>query len=212
MNQNIPAGDAAFENWGINFVTVATANASTLGIKTTDVAALDAAKTGFSSALTNVTTTKTAYLGATATKRASRTSAEATYRKYAKQFLANPALTPALLSSLGFSVTPAPSVPATPPTDLAATGFSNGVNKLVWKRAGNPQSTVFVIEAKTGTGSWAQVGATSKVKFSHNGQTPGVQVIYRVRAQRGNETSAPSNTAIVYGTGASSQVFLQQAA
>lgn len=85
------------------------------------------------------------------------------------------------------------------PTDLLVEGFSNGTNKLRFNRNGNKPNTIFNVEAKIGdAANFVIVGSTSKTTFEHKNQTPGVKVIYRVRAQRGDDFSDYSNPATVY--------------
>ena len=85
------------------------------------------------------------------------------------------------------------------PADLSVKGVSNGINTLKFNRNGNKQGTIFLIEAKIGDAAeWTIVATTTKTGFEHKGQKPGVKVLYRVRAQRGEEISEPSNEAVVY--------------
>lgn len=91
-------------------------------------------------------------------------------------------------------------VPQTP-TDLVVEGFSNGTNKLKFNRNGNKPSTIFNIEAKIGNATdFVIIGTTMKQTFEHKNQKPGVKVVYRIRAQRGDDYSDYSNTATVYET------------
>ncbi|MEQ1823682.1 MAG: hypothetical protein ABL949_14330 [Fimbriimonadaceae bacterium] len=213
MTQNIPDTDIEFRQWGSNFVLQCQAHAAELGLSPADLAALGEVSSGCVQASTNLERARAAYHGAVATKRIAFEGAEATYRRFAKQFMANPALPVSVLSALGFGVTPPQTSSVTTPRDLAATGFSNGQNRLVWNRSGNSKATVFLIEALFGGSSeWIQVGATTKSKFDHAGHIPGVQVIYRVRAQRANAISSPSNTAILYAKETAHPEVLQKAA
>jgi hypothetical protein len=83
--------------------------------------------------------------------------------------------------------------------DLSAKGASNGTNTLKFNRNGNKPGTIFLIEAKIGDApDYIIVGTTTKTTFEHKGQKPGVKVVYRVRAQRGDDVSEPSNEAVVY--------------
>lgn len=94
--------------------------------------------------------------------------------------------------------TPTPSL-LLMPSDLSVKGFSNGVNALKYNRNGNKHGTIFIIEARTGDATeYSIVGTTTKTTFEHKNQKPGVKVVYRVRAQRGDEISDPSNEAVVY--------------
>ena len=87
------------------------------------------------------------------------------------------------------------------PSELAATGFSNGVNVLTF-RGNNPAGSVFyVVEAKIGdTAGYIQVGVTKKQGFRHTGVIPGQFYQYHVRAQSARGlVSEWSNEAVVYG-------------
>lgn len=89
------------------------------------------------------------------------------------------------------------------PTELAATGFSNGINQLTF-RGNNATGTVtYVIEAKIGdTAPYVLIGTCSSQKFKHAEVTPGQFYQYRVRAQSGRGiVSDWSNEAVVYGMG-----------
>lgn len=113
----------------------------------------------------------------------------------------NAEVSKSLLEMLGFDTDenkPSSSTPV-PPTDLVVTGTSDGVNHLKWKRNGNRQGTLFVIEAKFGdSNAWVIVDVTTSVKYEHKNQTPGVKVQYRIKAKRGDAESTASNIAIVY--------------
>lgn len=106
-------------------------------------------------------------------------------------------------AEVGFDVpvfNPQTVIPNTP-TDLAAFGYSNGVNKLSFVGNNTPGSVTYVIEAKIGdTAPYVVVGTTRQQKWDHNGVTPGQFYQYRCRAQAArNVTSAWSNEAVVYG-------------
>ncbi|MEQ1933320.1 MAG: hypothetical protein ABL962_05505, partial [Fimbriimonadaceae bacterium] len=196
-----------------NFAAVSEANATELSLSLAEIGEIELATTNYNNAFTASNAAKAASHGATATKRTNRTTSEATARKFAKMFLANTALSQDLLAELGLNVVPQPIGPVSTVTDVSVAGYSNGTNKLSWNRAGNAQGTMFMIEAKIGTSTtWVQVGGTTKKAFTHSGQTPGVQVIYRIIAQRNTVSAEPSNTAIVYETSSPNPVFLQQAA
>jgi len=91
-------------------------------------------------------------------------------------------------------------MPATP-TELAATGFSNGVNALTFAGNNEPGQVTYVIEAKIGdTAPYVMVGTTRKQAFRHQGVIPGQFYQYHVRAQASRGlVSDWSNEAVVYG-------------
>jgi hypothetical protein len=87
------------------------------------------------------------------------------------------------------------------PTELAATGFSNGVNSLTFVGNNPPASVTYIVEAKIGdTAPYVIVGTCTKQSFRHTGVIPGQFYQYRVRAQAArNLVSDWSNEAVVYG-------------
>lgn len=70
---------------------------------------------------------------------------------------------------------------------------------MKWDRNANPQGTIFIIEAQDKPGlPWTLIGTTTKAVYEHTNQVPGKIQYYRVRAQRIDITSEPSNEAVVY--------------
>lgn len=95
-------------------------------------------------------------------------------------------------------LTPSAIAPQTP-ADLSVEGFSNGTNELKFNRNGNKTGTVFIIEAKIGeAANYSIIGTTKKTNYRHTGQKPGVKIVYRLRAQRGDQFSEYSNEAVIY--------------
>jgi hypothetical protein len=88
------------------------------------------------------------------------------------------------------------------PTDLSATGFSYGVNQLVWTGNNPSGSVVYAIEVKIGdTAPYVLLTTATAQKWKHEGVTPGQFYQYRVRAQAArNLVSDWSNEAVVYGS------------
>lgn len=118
-----------------------------------------------------------------------------------KTMKANAGFTSDKYVDLGFDaddLTPSAITPQTP-LDLSVKGFSNGTNELKFKRNGNKNSAVFIIEAKIGDAAdYAIIGTTTKTVFRHTGQKPGLKILYRVRAQNGDQYSEYSNEAVIY--------------
>lgn len=86
-----------------------------------------------------------------------------------------------------------------PPTDLVVTGNSNGVNLLKWNSGGNKPRTTYIVEAKIGDApNYVFIKATTKTRFEHKNQTPGVKALYRVKAVHAELESDSSNEAVVY--------------
>lgn len=92
-------------------------------------------------------------------------------------------------------------VPQTP-TELAAFGYSNGINTLTFVGNNRPGSVTYVIEAKIGdTAPYVMVGSTTRQAFKHGGVIPGEFYQYHVRAQAARGVVSDwSNEAVVYGT------------
>jgi hypothetical protein len=92
--------------------------------------------------------------------------------------------------------------PVTPqtPFELAATGYSNGVNKLTFTSSNAPGRVMFLIEAKIGDSTqYSIIGITKAQRFKHEGVKPGVPIQYRIRAQSARgQISTCSNEAAVY--------------
>jgi hypothetical protein len=212
-SENIPRSDGAFNSFVTTFATVASANALPLGLSLPQVGAITAAATDFTAAYNASEASKATTKGLVAAKDSVRSSSEAVIRSFAKQFLANPDVSPALKGQLGLNVNPTPLGPVAVPTDLSATGFGNGTNQLKWKRNGNASGTIFTVEAKIGSATeFSLLSVTTTTKFSHMGQTPGTQVVYRVTAQRGGVVSGPSNEAVVYSNSEAEALNLELAA
>lgn len=211
-SENIPGSDDAFASWIINFASVATANATLLNLTSGQTTNMTVLSTAFDNARIDSTAAKAASKGATTVKRNLRKANEELFRSVAKVITVNSEITPTLKAELGLNTTPVPVGPVAPATELSVTGYANGDNVLVWKRNGNASSTTFQIEAQFGSSTdWMMVGTSTKVRFTHAGQTPGVQVRYRIVSMRGGQLSSPSNTAYVYGS-APVEVFNLKAA
>jgi hypothetical protein len=87
------------------------------------------------------------------------------------------------------------------PSDLAAFGYSNGINQLSFSGNNAAGSVTYVIEAKIGdTAPYVMVGTCTNQKFKHTGVIPGQFYQYHVRAQASRGlVSDWSNEAVVYG-------------
>lgn len=213
MPDYIPAPNADFQVWGTNFSDVCGDNAAALGLTAANVTEITNAASNFATKLSASEAAKAAAHGAVATTKAQRTSSTATFRKFARLFMANPNIDKNLLGQLGLPTTPGTLGPVTNPINLSATGFSNGQNKLKWGRNGNSSNTTFNIEARIGdSNTWTWVGSTTKTKWTHEGQTPGTQVTYRVFAQRAEVRSGYSNEAVVYSQSEADFMYLSEAA
>jgi hypothetical protein len=86
------------------------------------------------------------------------------------------------------------------PSDLAAVGFSNGVNRGGFSGNNRNGTVVYEIWRREGDeGAWHSHILTSKQSFKDEGVTPGQYYEYRVRARARQTISDYSNTTVVYG-------------
>lgn len=105
------------------------------------------------------------------------------------------------IEQAGFNVSDGVKSPIVPiqPTDLVASGTSDGTNRMKFNRNGNKSGVLFIIEAQIGDSTvWMMIDAIKTTKYEHKNQTPGVKIRYRVRAKSGDLISSPSNVASVY--------------
>lgn len=200
----LPSKDSDLQFWATNFLSVANANLASLGLVADDLKNVTTDKTSFDTAVTNNKTKQAEAKSAAESKKNARKKFETDTRFLVRKIQANPAVTSDLKKKLGITVkdsSPSPTNPVTP-IDLLANPNANGTNKLSWDRNGNPQGTIFIIEAQEKPGMpWVLVGTTTKSTFDHTKQTPGKTQYYRIRAQRTDVTSEPSNEAVVYAEG-----------
>jgi hypothetical protein len=86
------------------------------------------------------------------------------------------------------------------PSELAVTGYSNGVNSLRFVGNNKPNSVRYIVEAKIGgSQQYAIVGVSKSQRFKHLGVTPGIPYQYRVQAQAARGSISDwSNEAMVY--------------
>lgn len=88
------------------------------------------------------------------------------------------------------------------PARLVVEEMASGTNRLRWNSEGNKYGTMYMVEAQQEDGEWTVIGVTTKSSYDHLGQTPGRQICYRVRAQRRDELSEPSNVVTAYAAAA----------
>lgn len=116
----IPARDADFQNWFLNFKTLIAANPTDYGLIAGDATIITASYTAWNAAWVTASTPATRTTPAIAAKDAARVSAEATVRPYAQQISRNQGLDPALITGLDLNLPnptrPPVPAPATQPT------------------------------------------------------------------------------------------------
>ena len=86
------------------------------------------------------------------------------------------------------------------PTNLSATGFSNGVNRLKFSGNNAAGTVIYTVQARPSlTAEWVIIGSNNKQTFKHTPVAPGQFYQYRVRADATNGlTSDWSNETVVY--------------
>ena len=196
-----PANNAEFLIWLINFIAVATANKAALGLSNEQISALSTLQTDFGAQLNDQQAKKEAATAATTLVKGSRKFLNSEIGSLNAIFKANKNVAADLIESLGLNANGDSAVSSVPvaPVDLVVTGLSNGTNTLKFGGGGNNRRTNYIIEAKIGdSANYVFVAVTTKTRYEHKNQTPGVRVFYRVKAVRGDLESAYSNEAVIY--------------
>ena len=137
---------------------------------------------------------------ATEAKNMSKTGLIDNARTLARQIQARPGVPDNLKEQLGLNVAdpiPSPLIPQQP-TEFSATIGAGGLCSMRWNRNGNAQGTVFLIESSQNFSTGWQINATStKTTYEMQLPFPIGQNYFRIRAQKGEVTSEPSNIAVV---------------
>ena len=195
----IPGTDAGVNIKLNQFKTGFSGSFGALGYDAADLDQVIAASVDFNAALNASLLARDAATNAVKTKDTTKQSSISTARLWAQRVQNNPAATPAMLTSMGIVPASAPAGPVTVPTFLGANPSSSGTCVLTWNANGNTRATTYVLEQNIDGTGWTWLGSTTKRRFEDGGATPGVPKLYRVRAQRGGVTSAPSAEAGIYG-------------
>jgi hypothetical protein len=171
----------------------------------------------YATALQAQTAAADAAKAATITKAESRQEILDLVRMHANQWQADPSVSDALKQELGLPVHDSKPTPRNVfvPADLIIRPTVSGTNLLRWKRNGNQPGAMFEIEySLDAPGFWQYLDTSSRASYSHDGQTPGRAVYYRVRAKRTDRVSDWSNMAVAYGqeTDPATTLTLEEAA
>lgn len=195
----LPREDAKYVSWLKNFAAQCESYSTILGLSATEVSSIESAASSFETNFDGMVAANATARQATEDKNLSRRSTQSLVRRFAKEFKANPAISPAILQALGV-VANASSSPVVPVTSLVGVGQSDGVNQLRWNRNGNSQGTTFIIEYRLGGSvDWQFAGVTTKIRFSHINQIPGQEIWYRVISSRAGVNSVPCTPEAIYG-------------
>lgn len=192
--------DGSLIAWLNNFVNVATANAAALGIDAPDQAEIDAARDDFTAAYNAKVAAAAAALSATAGKDIERANSLTVVGKFNAEWQANPAIAQTLIGELGLTIRAdgLSKVGVFTPLKFVATGNGNGEVKMKWDRNGNKWGCTFTIEVSYDSGdSWQVVTSTTQAKKTLTGVTIR-PAVYRVRAERNAQFSAPSSGSAIY--------------
>ncbi|MEX2244626.1 MAG: fibronectin type III domain-containing protein [Fimbriimonadaceae bacterium] len=177
--------------WFTNFVSVADANQVPLSISAPEVATLQAKLASLNAAAAARDTAVNAAKGATQTLNDEIAETTALIAQWANQWQAGD-VSEALIADLGLKVhdtTPSPR-PVFVPANITVSPSATGTNWVRWQRNGNVQGIKFDVEvAYDGTNNWILVTTETGASFKHQGQTPGRETTYRVRARNGNNVS-----------------------
>lgn len=193
--------DVEFSTWLQNYIDVATANKVELGLTDADIQALVALKMTIDKGIKDAIALQRASKAATEQRVVNRHNGIEQIRMTNLRVASTPTAPTELKQQLGITTRKGPSAPTTPtaPKDLVVRGFDDGQNKLTWNGNGNRPNTTYVIEAMVADATeYTIIGLTTKRRFIHLNQKPGVRVAYRVRAQRSDRISSASNIGIVY--------------
>ncbi|GAB1372790.1 hypothetical protein MASR1M45_28530 [Candidatus Kapaibacterium sp.] len=204
MANYFPSKDADFVAWLANFVTIATANTAALGLVAGDLTPISTLQPTYSTNLNDVEAKKAALASAVDTKDATKDSIIDKVRLVVNKIQANPAVTTALKLQLGISPRDGSHYPVSPvpPNELVAELLPDGSIELDWSRNGNSPGTQFVIEYSIPPNTqWILLNVITKTSYVHSGHPVGLPIQYLVKARKGDETSGPSNIAVVNAVG-----------
>lgn len=181
----------AFPAWFTNFVTVAAANDAVLGLTLGDVTALQTQLTDLNAAYAARDAAFNAAKGTTQDRDSEIEAAIALTANWANQWQAQ-GIDSQLIADLGLTVhdTTPTTRPVFVPADMTVTPNATGTNWVRWARNGNAQGIKFDLEvAYDGSDAWTAVTTVTAASYKHQGQTPGRETAYRVRARNGNTVS-----------------------
>lgn len=171
------------------------------GLEAADVAPVRALVDEFGARVQSVDQLEATRAAEVARKNQARTEMEAGVRSLVRRVKAQPGIEVGLLEKAGIPVTDGirSSMAPITPTHLTAISDAAGANHLKWQRAGNHSNALFEIEARYGSATdFARLDVVRAARYTHKDQDPAIQIVYRVRARHSNQTSGPSNEAVVH--------------
>ncbi|MCE9559882.1 MAG: fibronectin type III domain-containing protein [Armatimonadetes bacterium] len=195
--------DASMARSGAVAATKISAAPAEFGLQSSDAVEIDGTMTAFVDAQDSLEAAELVYRAAVAAKNDARTRAEQTFSKYMQVSYAVPSVTNETLTGIGLDAKttgPTPQ-PLHPPRNLTAAPRETGFVALRWQRNGNTNSTIYAIEAQLGDGPWKLITSTTRTRIEIRGFEPGVQVSFRVVAEKSGKQSEPSNEFVIYRKG-----------
>ena len=196
----LPSKEGDLVPWTENFVTVANANLTTIGLTAPDITALRTKQTDFSVGLNNAIAKQSESKSATDNKNIKKSSLTDNIRMLARQIQAKPGVPDNIKMQLGIknpNNIPAPPVPNIP-MDLTLETIAGGIIRLKWGRNGNTQGTIFNIEASSKPDAdFVMMDSTTKTTLDTAFRFNTGTTYYRIKAKRNDQSSDPSNVAMV---------------
>ena len=191
-----------FSPWLTNFIQIVVANKDVLPITTVQITSLQNRLTEHDSKLNAQTAAEEASKAATTDLNSSRLVSNDEIGYFSTIFKADKTIPRELIVQMGLPVSEGKtSPPPEVPLDLTVKPNASGVNALKWKRNGNKQNTIFIVEAQEEGKDWVVIGGVTETTFEHKGVKPGVQIAYRVKATRDKRESEYSTSAVAYYKG-----------
>ena len=196
----IPTKEGEVVPWIENFVQVATANATALGLGTVDITALKTMNGDLAGKINAAIAKQSEAKAATEAKNIQMDKTVDTVRSMVRQVQAKPGVPDNLKAQLRITIpspSPTPSV-LYPPKDLSAEMTAGGLCLMKWNRNSNNYSTTFIIEAgnKT-TDKWEIIGTSTKSQYEAKLPNTLGNNLFRVKAQKGTNISEASNVILI---------------
>ncbi len=201
MSDFIPSREADQVLWFNNLFTSAVANASVLGLSSSQISELTTLVSSFSNSLDSVETAKSNFRQAALNKENAQKALSSKIREFNKTWRTRPQVTDSVLTSLGLPIYSSQRTPSTSFTvnNLVAEPTSNGLISVKFDRNNNSSRAIFQIQTSTSpNGPWTIFGTTNKVRTTLSGINPGTETYIRVVTDVAGRMSNPTNSVVVY--------------
>ncbi|HQU85187.1 MAG TPA: fibronectin type III domain-containing protein [Pyrinomonadaceae bacterium] len=195
--------NAEFLPWLINLINIINKNKTSLPITADKITALEARRDSHETKLNAQIAADEAAKSATRDINDDRELSNADVSFINTIFKADKSIPRELIIEMGLRPdAERTSPPPNDPTNLIVMPNAAGYTDLKWSRNGNKQTTLYDIEAQyDGNPEWVHVETVQTLKYRHENQTVGKQVVYRVRARRAGQASAFSSAGVAYYKG-----------